>query len=78
MKNVLVMGGTSFAGKSLVRELLRQDCQVTVATRGQAKVAFGGSVEWVRFERTDLDSMATAFSSINFMNSFRRSGSTYN
>ena len=62
MKNILVMGGTSFAGKALVRELLRQDFHVTVATRGQAKVAFEGSVEWVQFERTDLDSMVTAFS----------------
>ena len=62
MKNILVMGGTSFAGKSLVRELLRQDCQVTVATRGHAKVAFEGPVQWVRFERTDLDSMVAAFS----------------
>ena len=62
MKNILVMGGTSFAGKALVRELLRQDYHVTVATRGQAKVAFEGSVEWVQFERTDLDSMMTAFS----------------
>lgn len=61
MKNVLVMGGTTFFGKRLVHYLLKDGCQVTVATRGQTKDAFGDQIERIRFDRTNLTSMKQAF-----------------
>ena len=61
MKNVLLMGGTNFAGKYLIRHLLNQNCHVTIATRGQAEDSFGAAIHRIKFDRTNLDSMQNAF-----------------
>ena len=61
MRNVLVMGGTTFFGKRLVHYLLKDGYRVTVATRGQTKDAFGEQIERIRFDRTNLTSMKQAF-----------------
>lgn len=61
MKTALVMGGTTFCGKCLVRHLGAEGYDVTVATRGQTKDSLGDGITRVRFERTNLASMEEAF-----------------
>ncbi len=64
--NALVMGGTKFFGRDLVRCLLEERCRVTLATRGRTVDPFGADVERVVFDRTDCAIMADAFSSRRF------------
>ena len=61
MKTALVMGGTTFFGKCLVRHLLKDDYDVTVATRGLTADAFGDQIDRIRFDRNDGASMEQAF-----------------
>lgn len=60
--NVLVIGGTRYFGIYLVRELLAQGHNVTIATRGNVKDGFGESVSRIIFERTKADSVKKALS----------------
>lgn len=53
----LVMGGTGFIGRRLVTNLLRQHCEVTVASSGRTGGPFGVEVRTVRFDRLDSGSM---------------------
>lgn len=64
--NVLIMGGTTFFGKRLVRQLRAEGDDVTIATRGQTPDDFGDEVTRVRFDRESRDSMAAAFSDSRF------------
>lgn len=50
---ILVIGGTRFFGVHLVRALLRDGHQVTIATRGNSKDEFGDRIERIRVDRTD-------------------------
>ncbi|MCX7773710.1 MAG: NAD-dependent epimerase/dehydratase family protein, partial [Clostridia bacterium] len=50
--NVLVLGGTRFFGVHLVKALLQKGHDVAIATRGNAKDAFGSRVERITIERT--------------------------
>ena len=61
MKTTLVMGGTTFFGKSLVRHLLQDRYDVTIASRAQTKDPFGDKVKGIQFDRTSLTSMEQAF-----------------
>ena len=61
MKRILVMGGTRFAGIRLVNQLLREGCNVTIATRGMANDLFEDSIDRIIFDRTDVKSMRRVF-----------------
>ncbi|MBA2674029.1 NAD-dependent epimerase/dehydratase family protein [Ramlibacter sp.] len=58
---VLVIGGTRFFGKRLVRGLLEQGCDLTLATRGRAADDFGDTVRRIRVDRRDAAAMRAAF-----------------
>ncbi len=61
LKKALVIGGTRFFGVHLVKALLGQGVNVTVATRGKAEDTFGSDVERISFDRSDLTSFKEAF-----------------
>ena len=50
---ILVLGGTRYFGISMVRELIRQGHDVTIATRQMTKDNFGEAVQRIQVERTD-------------------------
>ncbi len=58
---ILVVGGTRFFGVHLVRALLRQGYEVTIATRGNAKDDFGDSIQRVIVDRSDPEALKRAF-----------------
>lgn len=60
--NILVLGGTRFFGVHMVQALLDRGYQVTIATRGNAKDAFGDKVSRILVDRTDPAAMAKALS----------------
>lgn len=57
---VLVLGGTRFFGVHMVREFLRQDDEVTIATRGLTKDNFGDNVKRITIERSSDESLKKA------------------
>lgn len=59
--NVLVLGGTRFFGKRLVRRLIDEGYRVTVATRGQQPLNITG-VEHIAVDRHDRQAMEAALS----------------
>ena len=63
---ILVLGGTRFFGIHMVRELLTQGHDVTIATRQQAKDEFGDRVHRIVVERTNPVSMKEAFLGMHF------------
>lgn len=63
---ILVLGGTRFFGIHMVKELIRQGHEVTIATRQQASDDFGDVVQRIQVERTDPASMADAFKGMHF------------
>lgn len=60
--NILVLGGTRFFGKHLVRYLLLEGHEVTIATRGRSKDDFKDYVKRMIVERTDSQAMKRIFS----------------
>lgn len=52
MKNILILGGTRFFGKRLVRLLLDEGFKVTIATRGNTSDEFGDQVERIQLTAT--------------------------
>jgi nucleoside-diphosphate-sugar epimerase len=58
--NVLVIGGTRYFGIYLVKELLTQGHNVTIATRGNVKDGYGDKVSRIILQRTDADSVKNA------------------
>ena len=63
---ILVVGGTRFFGIPMVNALIDAGHDVTVATRGNNALGFGGSVKQVVMDRTDADSVKKAFESNRF------------
>lgn len=61
MKKVLVLGGTQYFGKKLVRKLLKNGDFVTIATRGTKIDPFGDQVERLVIDRENRESMMEAF-----------------
>ncbi|MGK5086783.1 NAD-dependent epimerase/dehydratase family protein [Bdellovibrionota bacterium FG-2] len=59
-KRALVLGGTKFFGRHLVRSLLDQGIEVTLATRGITPDPFTGRVQHLKVERTDRRSLENA------------------
>lgn len=57
---ILVIGGTRFFGIPMVNALLEAGHDITIATRGRAADPFGESVQRIRLERTDAQSMKDA------------------
>lgn len=57
---VLVLGGTRYFGIHMVRELIKNGHDVTIATRGHAKDNFADSVKRVIVERTSPESLKSA------------------
>jgi len=53
----LVMGGTGFIGRRLVRRLLNADCNVTIATSGKTGNPFEKRVKTIVFDRFDMKSI---------------------
>lgn len=60
---VLVLGGTGFIGRRLVDYLLKNDCDVTIATSGRSPNPFGDAVSTVIFDRHDITSFEEKLSS---------------
>lgn len=63
---VLVVGGTRFFGIHMVKELLKNGHEVTIATRGNAKDEFGHKVQRLVLERTDACSMQEVLKNLHF------------
>ncbi|AZB42436.1 NAD-dependent epimerase/dehydratase family protein [Bacillus sp. FJAT-42376] len=61
MRNILVLGGTSYFGKKLVQKLIENGDRVTIATRGNQAGNFGGRAAHLKIERGDRASMNKAF-----------------
>lgn len=59
---ILVLGGTRFMGRHLVRELLSRSHEVTVANRGISEDDFENRVHRIVFERTDAESIHSQLS----------------
>jgi len=55
--NILVIGGTRFAGVYLVKQLLADGHNVTLATRGKTADPFGDAVQRLIIERSDAASL---------------------
>ncbi len=58
---ILVVGGTRFFGVHLVRALLREKHEVTIATRGNTKDDFGDCIHRVTVDRCDPEALKRAF-----------------
>ena len=63
---ILVVGGTRFFGIPMVNSLLANGHDVTIATRGNAKVDFDDEVENVILDRMDSSSVKRALENQNF------------
>ncbi len=63
---ILVIGGTRYFGKHLVRKLLDQGHTVTIATRGLTPDVFGSEVKRIRVDRTDRESVKRELSDREF------------
>ncbi|QSF46732.1 NAD-dependent epimerase/dehydratase family protein [Paenibacillus tianjinensis] len=67
MRNILVLGGTRFFGKRLVKRLLQdENTQVTILTRGMAEDDFGDQVTRLTVDRSDSEALATAVHGLQF------------
>ncbi len=64
--NILVIGGTRFMGKHLVKKLLADGHSVTIATRGLTQDPFADTINRIIFDRTDEDSIRNAFKGLKF------------
>ncbi len=63
---ILVLGGTRFFGIHMIKELLRQGHEVTIATRQRAGDDFGNSVKRIKIERTNPVQMANALKGTHY------------
>ena len=61
MKKVLVFGGTRFFGKQLVKELIKEGYDVTIATRGIKLDPFEDKVKRISVDREDRKFMERVF-----------------
>ena len=59
-KNILIIGGTRYFGKRLVRRLLDAGHRVTIATRGRAADDFGDRVRRLVVDRRDAEALRRA------------------
>jgi nucleoside-diphosphate-sugar epimerase len=66
MKKVLILGGTRFFGKRLVEQLLRDQVDITILTRGNSSDLFGDSVKRLLADRTDPVALRNVLGSSTF------------
>lgn len=66
MKKVLVLGGTRFFGKKLVQQLIREQADVTIVTRGHTPDSFDDSVTRLHVDRTDPVALQNGLGSTTF------------
>jgi nucleoside-diphosphate-sugar epimerase len=66
MKKVLILGGTRFFGKRLVEQLIREQVDLTILTRGNTLDSFGGSVKRLRADRNDQAALRNVLGSATF------------
>lgn len=64
--NILVVGGTRFFGIPMVKKLLGNGHDVTIATRGNKPDPFGSSVKRIIMDKTDEQSVKTALDKLHF------------
>ena len=64
--NILVVGGTRFFGIPMVRKLITDGNDVTVATRGKTPDSFGDKVRRICLDRSDEASIAEALDGRSF------------
>jgi nucleoside-diphosphate-sugar epimerase len=65
-KNILIIGGTRFFGRRLVRRLLDAGACVTIATRGRAADDFGERVSRIVVDRRDRAALQAAMAGRTF------------
>ncbi|MBQ8824712.1 MAG: reductase [Ruminococcus sp.] len=63
---VLVIGGTKFFGIPMIKDLLAKGHDVTIATRGVAKDAFGNTVKRIIIDKNNPKIMSDAFKNLHF------------
>ena len=63
---ILVICGTRFFGIHMVEELLKAGHDVTIATRGRASDSFGNRVKRIIIERTNEESIKSAFKELHY------------
>ena len=63
---ILVVGGTRYFGKQLVKQLLKDEHDVTIATRGRASDEFKDQVKRIIFDRLDRESINAKLAGISF------------
>jgi nucleoside-diphosphate-sugar epimerase len=61
-----VIGGSQFNGLALVRQLVREDHDVTILNRGRTEATMPGAVRRLIGDRTDADRMRTLLGSESF------------
>ncbi len=61
-KSALVIGGTGFIGRRLVKNLLKEGVEVTIATRGKSPNPFGDKVRPLVLDRFSLENISESFS----------------
>lgn len=61
MKSALILGGTQFVGKRLVKLLLDEGVEVTIATRGMAVDPFGNQVSRLIINRENTETLKNTF-----------------
>ncbi|MGL4847878.1 MAG: NAD-dependent epimerase/dehydratase family protein [Clostridium sp.] len=66
MGKILILGGTRFCGKELVKELIRGGDEVTILTRGNSENPFKEDVKWLKADRRNLESMRKALNNLEF------------
>ncbi len=63
--DILIVGGTRFMGVHLTKNLLKSH-KITIANRGIIPDSFGDSLERIKFDRNDEESIKAAFSGKKF------------
>ena len=63
---ILVLGGTRFFGQKLVENLLADNHEVTIVTRGMSENPFGEKVTHIKVDRKDVDAFAAALANKEF------------
>ncbi|MCH7323706.1 NAD-dependent epimerase/dehydratase family protein [Solibacillus sp. MA9] len=64
--NILVLGGTRFFGRKLVENLLEEQHDVTIVTRGMSENPFGKNVTHIKVDRKDVASFKEALANKQF------------
>lgn len=64
--NILLIGGTRYFGLYTIRQLLSDNHNVTIATRGKTPDSFGPTIKRICIERTNPESLRCAFREMHY------------